>query len=300
MATAETTITPAPRPDLRCRLARGVVRLSVIVAAMGAIALTLGLIFSPDRAAIFPASFAGRLSPPPNGVEVINTEAGLVWFLPAEGDQPAPIIILFHGNGENIAALLPNAKVYQSRGLAVALVEYPGYGGTAGKPTQRTVTNAAIVAYDTIAERADVDQSRIIAHGFSLGGAVAAQLADSRGVHGLILESTFTSMPAMYRSMRIPGFLCRDPFRTDAILAEYAGPVLLMHGKRDTIVPPSHSQDLLAIARNATYLEMEGGHNDGPSDPVAYWQHIDALIEKAIGTPISPAAEQPRSGDGPR
>lgn len=275
------TDSPNNPPSPARRLGRGMIRIGVIVAVMGAILLAIGLIFSPDRAMIFPASIAGPLPPPPNGVEVIQTDAGLVWFLPAEATGPTPAIMLFHGNGENIASTLSNAKAYQSRGLAVALVEYPGYGGTPGKPTQTSTTRAAVAAYDAIAAREGIDGDRILAHGFSLGGGVAAQLAERRPLAGLILESTFSSLTAMYRSMRIPGLLCRDPFRTDLVLEEFDRPVLLVHGRQDTIVPPIHSQRLHKIAPDSVYLEMDGGHNDGPSDPKAYRQAIDDLIARS-------------------
>lgn len=272
---------PNNPPPLVRRLTRAIVRLGVIVAVMGVLVLAFGLIFSPDRAMIFPASIAGPLPPPPSGVEVIQTEAGIVWYLPAEAAAPAPAIMLFHGNGENIASSLSTAKVYQSRGLAVALVEYPGYGGTPGKPTQASVTSAAVAAYDAIVAREAVDADRILAHGFSLGGGVAAQLAERRPLAGLILESTFSSLTAMYQSMRIPGVLCRDPFRTDLVLAEFDRPVLLVHGRNDTIVPCNHSERLHEIAPDSVYLEMEGGHNDGPSDPEAYWRAIDELVARS-------------------
>lgn len=142
------------------------------------------------------------------------------------------------------------------------------------------MTTAAVAAYDAITTRDGINSDRIIAHGFSLGGGVAAQLAERRPLAGLILESTFSSLPDMYRSMRIPGFLCRDPFRTDLVLAGFDRPVLLVHGKRDTIVPSSHSERLREIAADSVYLELDNGHNDGPSDPRAYWQAIDELIAR--------------------
>lgn len=270
------------RRTTRRKLARSAIRLVGIVAGMGVALLAIGLIFSPDRAMIFPASLAGPLPPPPAGVEAIETDAGLVWFLPARADGAAPLVLIFHGNGENIASTLTTGKAYQSRGIAVGLVEYPGYGGTTGRPTQASVTRAAVAGYDALVARPEVDGDRVLAHGFSLGGAVAAQLAERRELSGLILESTFSSMTAMYRSMRVPGFLCRDPFRTDIVLADFGGPVLLVHGRNDTIVPPSHSAALRELAPDAEYLELEGGHNDGPSDPIAYWRAIDALADRAL------------------
>lgn len=275
------TESPNNPPPRALKLARGIMRIGVIIAVMGVLLLAIGLIFSPDRAMIFPASIAGPLPPPPNGVQAMQTDAGVVWFLPATTTEPAPAIMLFHGNGENIASTLSTAKVYQSRGLAVALVEYPGYGGTPGKPTQASATTAAVAAYDTIKARDGIDADLVFTHGFSLGGGVAAQLARRRPLAGLILESTFSSLTAMYRSMRVPGFLCRDPFRTDLVLANFDRPVLLIHGKQDTIVPPIHSQRLHEIASDSVYLETDGGHNDGPSDPEAYWRAIDDLIARS-------------------
>ena len=260
--------------------------------------MTLGLTLSLDRIIMFPAKLAGVLPLPPADVEVVDTTSGLAWFIPVASDSPAPVVFMFHGNGEHIANRLPEARAYQSRGLAVALVEYPGYGGTAGSPSQASIARAAEEAYDTITARLDVDADRVLVHGFSIGGGAAAQLADTRPVHGLVLESTFSSMVAMYRLMRVPGFLCRDPFRTDRVLENYQGEVLLIHGRRDDIVPIEHSRRLHEIVPQATLLELDHGHNDGPSDPVAYWAAIDGLIESlgSAESDVSSEAEPPRSG----
>lgn len=284
----------AKRPEPVRRL----LRLCAILLTLGVLGVSLGLVFSPDRAMIFPARIAGALPPPPPDVEVILTEGGVVWLLEGQGEAPAPVVFLFHGNGENIASMLGIARQYRSRGLAVALVEYPGYGGTPGTPTQRSITQASVAAYDMITSRDDVDPRRVLVHGFSLGGAAAAQLANERRVDAMILESTFVSLVAMYREMGLPGFLCRDPFRTDLVLESFEGPVLLVHGRRDEIVPFEHAVRLEAIASDGSLLAMDGNHNDGPSDVRAYWEAIDGLLGSMAGA--SSAAEPPRSGDGPR
>lgn len=290
-----------PRPPVR-RAARSLARIAASVAILGALLLTLGLTLSLDRAMIFPAKLAGTLPPAPPDVEVIETSSSIAWFLPPNQDQwPVPIVFLFHGNGEHIANRLPDARAYQSRGLAVALIEYPGYGGTRGVPTQASITKATIEAYDAIVAKPSVDADRVLAHGFSLGGGVAAQLAEARPVHGLVLESTFSSMVAMYTSLRVPGFLCRDPFRTDRVLGSFQGSVLIIHGRRDDIVPIEHGRRLHAIVPKSTLLELDNGHNDGPSDPARYWAAIGVLIRDVVGhAEVSSEAEPRRSGDGPR
>src|SRR5690606_14293850 len=94
---------------------------------------------------------------------------------------------------------------------------------------------------DLLDARPEVDPSRVVYHGRSLGGAVVLQVALERPARAIIAESTFTSVVAMARRYAAPGFIVRHPFRSDRAVRELRAPLLLMHGDRDTIVPPGHS-----------------------------------------------------------
>ena len=110
-------------------------------------------------------------------LEIIWLETGFgkveSWFIPAiekpEG-KPAPIVIFAHGNAELIDSCPHEFTKLTRLGINVLLVEYPGYGRSAGSPSEKSITEAFLAAYDVITARDDVDPSQVILFGRSLGG----------------------------------------------------------------------------------------------------------------------------------
>lgn len=188
-----------------------------------------------------------------------------VWFLPAHRSAgPGPTLVFAHGNGELIDDWLHEFEAPRSWGLSILLVEYPGYGRSGGRPSERSITGAMIAAHDWVRTRPEADPERIVAFGRSVGGGAAAALAMTRPVAALVLESAFTSVRAMARRQAVPGFLIRDPFDNLGAVRRYQGPVLIVHGARDAIVPPSHARALHAAATDAELHLLDCGHNDCP------------------------------------
>jgi hypothetical protein len=173
--------------------------------------------------------------------------------------------------------------------------EYRGYGRSAGSPSQAAIREDNVHFYDQIAKRADIDPDRIVFHGRSLGGGIAADLAAHRAPNALILQSTFASLVAMTHRYLAPGFLLKHPFRTDRLVAKTKAPILIFHGAHDGIIPVRNGRRLAQLAQlapNAPYLEFDCGHNDLPPDQDAarYWQEIQSfLTHAAIIHPETPA-----------
>ncbi len=246
-----------------------VIILSVVVLLYAAAAMIL---FFAQDAIIFPRHATGPTTdrPPHSPVDVVWLEAPggervEAWFVPGAGrtpSNPGPAVILAHGNATLIDHTLPTANVYAARGISVLSVEYRGYGLSDGAPSQRAIVADFVRAYDMLQNRPEVRGQPIIGHGRSLGGGVIAQLADRRDLSALIIESTFTSVVAMAHRSLMPGFICRHPFRTDRILADYEGKILLMHGTGDTVIPISHGRRLAKIGRDVHFVELDCGHND--------------------------------------
>lgn len=226
--------------------------------------------FAMQRRMMYPAP-----TPPPYDA-LVNTDGERLW---AEGDDfrselwllppttvegPAPLLVFTHGNGELIDYWVDEFGPARDWGFAVLLVEYPGYGRSTGSPSERTITGAMVAAYDLVASRPDVDERRIVGYGRSLGGAAIGALSRQRDFAAIVLESAFTSVAAMARTMGYPGFLVRDRFDNEAALEAYDGPVLILHGRRDRIIPPSHADALSEAASDARLVWMECGHNDCP------------------------------------
>ena len=197
------------------------------------------------------------------------------WLLPARGvEGQAPVLLFTHGNGELIDYWIDAFWRIPDRGVAVLLVEYPGYGRSGGTPSEASIARTMEAAYDAVADRPDIDATRISAWGRSLGGAAACALADRRELAALVLESTFTSVRPFARRFGIVGPLVRDPFDSLPILEAFEGPVLVLHGERDAVVPVAHGRALAEAAARADLQLLPCGHNDCPFQ----WPRVEAFL----------------------
>lgn len=245
---------------------------------LGAIALSLALVllgywallFAVQRRLLFPRppADAGPERPADARPLWLDTRAGPVeaWFLaPASGDTAAaPLIIYHHGNGELIDFWPRAFDPLRRRGVAILLVEYPGYGRSAGEPCQESITEATCAAFDLMLREPGIDPRRIVAYGRSLGGGAACVLARERPVAALVLESPFTSVRALTARYAAPGFLARDPFDNLAVVRRFGGPLLILHGSRDQVIPTGHGRRLAAAAPQAEFHLRPCGHDDCP------------------------------------
>ena len=227
------------------------------------------LLFFVQRSLSFPRPDLASAPPRPGDAEAVwlehpagRTEA---WLLPAHGSTPAsaPVLLFAHGNAELIDHWAGEFDEPRSWGLAVLLVEYPGYGRSAGHPSQSAIAATIAAAHDWIATRPSLDARRIIAYGRSLGGGAVTTLLPDRTPAALILESTFTDTRRFARHLGAPGFLVRDPFDNLAALRAYRGPLLLVHGEHDEVVPLEHGE-ALAAATGVELHRLPCGHNDCP------------------------------------
>lgn len=254
---------------------------AVVYAAYGA------LCFFFQRSLMYPgrAIDVGRQPPlSPGTVPLrIDTACGRVeaWFLPSKGreaESKRPVLLFFHGNGEVIDFLPDEAEELRAMGMGVLLVEYPGYGRSEGTPSEESITAAAVAAYDAVIGRSDVDSRRVVAFGRSLGGGAACALGRQRPLAALILQSPFTSTRPFARRMLLPGFLVRDVFDNRQALAAYPGPVLVLHGIHDDIIPVGHGRELARAARRGRLVELACAHNDCPPDRRAFLRTVGGFL----------------------
>lgn len=186
------------------------------------------------------------------------------WFLPAHRPGAAPLVMNTHGNGELIDQWAGRVAPLRDAGAGVLLVEYPGYGRSGGKPSEKSITAAVVAAYDWAAKDPRVDARRIVAHGRSMGGGAVGQLARQRPVAALILESTYASLADMVRAHGVPDLLVVNRFDTAAVLRGFRKPVLIVHGAGDEVIPFAHARRLAQAAPHARFVELDCHHNDCP------------------------------------
>jgi pimeloyl-ACP methyl ester carboxylesterase len=218
--------------------------------------------------------------------KVDGGEAIAIW-MPSEkldASGKAPLMLYFHGNGSAAQYVWPMLEPYRQMGMHILVVEYPGYAGVAGEPTQETLVQNAVFWREKIAAREDVDTSRIVYFGTSLGGGVACALAATHPPKAFILRSTFSSMREMASTRLMPGFLVRDPYESLQVLNTLPEvPVLLTHGTKDLLIPLSHAKRIAASRENIEFYTYPCGHNDCPRDSAEVRaQRRDFLIKHGI------------------
>ncbi|MEX2374086.1 MAG: alpha/beta hydrolase [Dehalococcoidia bacterium] len=266
--------------------------------------LVIGLMMSAftacglQRSVLFPrhaVQFDPNTMPPTGGERwTHDTLAGEVeaWFLPSEvasADCPAPAVIFAHGNGEVIDRWPAKLEHYRRMGISVLLPEYRGYGRSAGSPSEEAILADFEVFYDQLAARPDVDDGRIVFHGRSLGGAVLGTLSTRRKPAALITESSFTSVTALARRFGIPRSFVSDRFEAIDAVRQYEGPMLILHGRNDSMIPVAHAHQLHEAVPQSELILYPTDHNDPMPQP-DYWNAIEAFLQHAsiIQKPATP------------
>jgi fermentation-respiration switch protein FrsA (DUF1100 family) len=206
------------------------------------------------------------------------------WLLLGDGvsrSAPGPLVIFAHGNAELIDLWHESLAPYRKLGVSVLLPEYRGYGRSAGSPSEQAIAEDFQRFHDLVIARPEIDRARVFLHGRSLGGGAVTALARVRPPRALILQSTFTSVPAMARRYLVPAFLIRDRFDTLETVRRLQPRLLVIHGERDELIPFAHGQALHAAVPGSRLLALSCGHNDCPPDEDAYWRAIERFLREA-------------------
>ena len=175
-------------------------------------------------------------------------------------------LIYFYGNAMCAAYCDDEFERFRRLGLDVVIPDYPGYGMSGGDASELGCREAADACLGYLRSRG-IPENRIIAAGWSLGGAVAIDLASRSDLGGLIAFSTFTSATDMARTiipLPLPGFFLRDQFESLAKISKVRCPILLGHGRRDTLVPFSMFERLCDATSSppSKIVIDDAGHND--------------------------------------
>jgi fermentation-respiration switch protein FrsA (DUF1100 family) len=194
------------------------------------------------------------------------------WYLPPHPAAPqvdsggAPGLVWFYGNAETIGTIWSVLRDFRPPGVAIVVLDYPGYGASGGRASEAGLYAAADLAYETLVSQPEVDRGRIYIYGRSLGSAVATHLASRRPAAGLVLDSPFTNAHELSRRhyALIPSALLRLRLDNLSAIGAVQCPVLVFHGSVDRLVPPAMGERVAAAARGPSDLVLIDGadHND--------------------------------------
>jgi fermentation-respiration switch protein FrsA (DUF1100 family) len=257
----------------------GLFRTAWVVAGAVAAAVVLMMVFE-DSLIFFPTSY-------PDGewdVEAVARGSGCTvedcfyvsedgvrlhsWWCRRSAAEPNETVLLFfHGNAGNLSHRADLMLELANRvGAEVVVAGYRGYGRSEGRPSEEGLYADARAAWRFVTVDRSVDPGRIVVLGKSLGGAVAVDLAVASDPAGLIVESSFTSIPDMAARHYpfVPKALVRTRMDSLSKIGGLGCPLLVIHSRADEVVPFELGRTLFEAAfEPKTFFEVEGaGHNE--------------------------------------
>jgi fermentation-respiration switch protein FrsA (DUF1100 family) len=195
-------------------------------------------------------------------------------------------LLLSHGNAEDLSHVAPFMQQFYDRGYSVILYDYRGYGTSEGTPSVRKAYEDVEAVYLWLTDTRKIAPETILSQGRSVGGGPATWLAAHYPVGGLILESTFVSTFRV--KTRWPLFFW-DKFNNLKQIKKVECPVLVIHGREDTVIPIWHGRKLFdAAPGDKANLWIEGAqHNDyayvaGPDYFTAIQSFVKDKVEPTV------------------
>lgn len=258
---------------------RGLIFLAIVYAGLAAI------IYFQQGKFIFPAP--QKAYPPAPGYEqvTLETEDGLKlaahWRAPDEG---RPSVVHFHGNGGSLLGSAAENALFAAEGYGVLLVEYRGYGGNPGTPSEAGFLHDGRAAMAFLRARA-IPTARTIIKGHSIGTGTAVNMALEHEAGALILVAPFTSVTDLTARM-MPIFpmrlLIRSAFDNAAKAPRLDRPTLVQHGTHDAVIPQAHGQALSAAIAGSTYQTIAGADHDLTVDPTVQARQLAWLAKLGL------------------
>lgn len=207
-----------------------------------------------------------------------------------ENEAGCPWILLFHGNGEIAADYDQVAPLYGQKRINLVVADYRGYGNSGGRPTFTGMVRDAPLIFEAVREKLDKRglQEQLFVMGRSLGSISALELAVQYPgvIPGLIIESGFISVVGLIEHLGLPSMgldLGGIDGASRSKAAQIEAPVLIIHGRADSLVPFSQAEELHRSlgSQSKQLVPIPGAeHNDVIFvDRERYFGAIAAFIE---------------------
>jgi fermentation-respiration switch protein FrsA (DUF1100 family) len=197
----------------------------------------------------------------PRELKILSGNGEKINAVYLENPDAVYTILFSHGNAEDLGNVVPFMQQFHALGYSVLMYDYRGYGTSEGRPSVRKTYQDIDAAYRWLVEEKGIEPKTIISQGRSVGGGPAAWLAANREVGGLVLESTFVSA---FRVRTVVPLLPWDRFNNLRHIRQISCPVLVVHGREDTVLPFWHGKKLYDAApgKKAHLWIDDAEHND--------------------------------------
>lgn len=208
-----------------------------------------------------------------------GSNLNMVQFLPPDS-LPLGIVIYYHGNMRNITRYAPYARLFTMNGYEVWMMDYPGFGKTTGKRTEKKLYADAERVYRMAATKVNPDS--IIIYGKSIGTGIASYIASKFPAKRLILETPYTSIPGLAQRlffMYPVKYMVKYQFPSIDYLANVKTPITIFHGTSDAVIAYRNARRLMKIFKPGDEFVTlpKGTHNNIP-DFQLYHEKMDSLL----------------------
>ncbi len=204
------------------------------------------------------------------------------YYLKNSPKQQSPLLIYFGGNSEDVSKRIWSVEYL--KGWSWLVVNYRGYGLSEGSPSEKHLFQDAVLIYDTVAQRADIDNKNIVAFGRSLGTGVAVHLASQRPLKGLILVSPYDSIRSITQEIYpyVPvSLLLKHHFDALALAPSIKVPMLAVMSQHDQVINHQHSIALIEAWGGVTHqTTMQNTDHNNVEIGEGYWDSISAFLNR--------------------
>jgi len=219
------------------------------------------LLFVKQRDFIYPAPTERA---PVHGTQQVRV-AGATFYEWKRADGNGPVVVHFHGNGEQVAYLSWLASQWAEKSVSFAAIEYPGYPEAGGSPSEAELVRTAEAALEHLVKEQHISRARIVLVGQSLGTGVAVQLAARGWGARLVLLTPYTSLTdvaASAFSIFPVRLLMLDRFDSLSIAPTLKVPTFVVHGTADEVIPFELGEKLASAIPGARFMKVPGAHHN--------------------------------------
>lgn len=227
------------------------------------------------------------------GIETVKVTTSdsvqlVCWIIPAATQDSSNVWFLyFHGNGGNISSrgYIAHYRTYQQMGINTFAVDYRGYGLSGGSPSEEGLYIDGLAAFNYLVNERQIPPEQIVLFGYSLGAAVATELATKVDAGGLIVEGAFMSAPSVgedqYPFLPV-NWLMKNRYDSISKIRNVAEPALFLHAVEDEVIPFEHGKRLFAAANEPKmFVETQGGHNTAHTeDSLTFYGGIKKFLQQ--------------------
>jgi uncharacterized protein len=238
--------------------------------------------FQPKR--LTEVAVARLAAPDVERLEIGTPDGALLrgWLVHGSGEGKAPLVIYFGGSGSESSQVHEKARLLAP--WSVALVNYRGFGESTGLPTPATAQADALWLYDILAQRADVDASRIVPVGYSLGTGMAVEVAEQRPVAGVVLFAPFDRLKlanpgtsAVWSPLQA---LLKPYFNSIGKAPNIHAPLLVLVGSQDRTFPPELGRAVAAAWGGPSEVKLYEGEGHSLSEHnERSWLDVKAFLD---------------------